>query len=121
MDAAIKTRWSRWTAIVELFARRRPSRHRVDPGSFAALRGELVAAGRSLAASGDETERAVAEHVESLVVPFLSTRVLEQTDGEVLYDLLTRCKEFERVLRGRPSAVADGRRVAPAFVLMPVA
>jgi hypothetical protein len=116
MDAALTTRWSRWTTIVELFARRRPARNRVDPRSFVALRGELIAACRALAASGDDSKRALAESLEGLVQPFLTLRVLEKTDRVVLFDLLVRCRDAERVVRGRPSTGAAGRRVAPLFL-----
>src|SRR5262249_38728474 len=43
---------------------------------------------------------------------FLTLRVLEQTDREVLFDLLNRSREYERVLRGPGQARAARRRVA---------
>jgi hypothetical protein len=108
--------WSRWTATVELFARRRRARHQLDPQSFAALRGELIAACRALAASGDDSERELSARLENLVLPFLTPRVLAQTDRVVLLDLLERCREVERVLRGKTPTGAVGRRPIPVLL-----
>jgi hypothetical protein len=116
MDASLRTNWSRWTAIVELFARRRPARRRVDPVSFGALRRELITACRALAASGNESEHALSEHLENLFRPFLTPTVLEKTDREVLYDLLDRCKESERVLRGQTSTRSVDFRFTPVLL-----
>jgi hypothetical protein len=82
------------------FARRRPSRHRVDPGAYAALRDDLIAACRSLA-EADEEHRPYYAAMEETVRPWLSPRVLARTDREILSTLLDRCHTVERELGGR--------------------
>ncbi len=92
--------WSRWTAIVAIFARRRPARRRVDSRVYAALRHDLIAACRSLA-EADEERRPYYTALEDTVRPWLSPRVLERTDREILFTLLLRCRELERELSGK--------------------
>jgi hypothetical protein len=116
MEATLRATWGRWTAIVELFARRRPARLRVDPRAYVALHGELIATCQALAVSGDESKRPFLRELEELVQPFLTTRVLAKTDREVLFDLLFRCRDIERMLRGATWTMAASRWVAPVFL-----
>jgi hypothetical protein len=96
----LREKWSRWTGIVALFARRRLARRRVDPGAYAALRNDLIAACRSLAES-DEERRPYYNSLEDLIRPWLSPRVLARADGEILSTLLQRCRAAQRELSGR--------------------
>jgi hypothetical protein len=96
-----RTRWSRWAAIVEAFALRRPARNRVDPIAYGALYKELIAACRTLADSADAEERAYLEDLEVLFSPWLTPRTLARADREILEGLLARCRQVERELGGR--------------------
>jgi hypothetical protein len=98
--------WRRWVAILELFARRRRRRHRVDVRAYVAMHGELLAACRSLADSAGGTTRAFYQGLEDLARPWLTPRVLAKADREILFDLLTRCRRVEGELCGRSRARA---------------
>jgi hypothetical protein len=92
--------WSRWTAIIGLFAWRRPARRRVNPRDFAALRTELIAVCRSLAEADSQTGSYYGG-LEEMVRPWLNLQVLDRTDQEILLMLLVQCREVERELNGR--------------------
>jgi hypothetical protein len=116
----LRARWGRWTAIVEAFAHRRPSRQWVDPSAYMALHRELLAECRAAAEATDPVGPADRQELELLVRPWLSTRTLAQADREILEGLLARCREIERQLGGRrwPLAV---RAVAARLALPAVA
>src|SRR5262245_14730724 len=90
--------WRRWTAVVELFARRRGARRRIDRREYESLHAELLATCRALATDGEETERRFYEDLEMLAQPWLSPYILEQADREILFDLFHRCFEIGRQL-----------------------
>ncbi len=98
---ALKIRWRRWVKIVELFARERPLRRRVDPRAYGVLHKELISSCRSLAASANEVDAAVYRYMEDIVQPWLSPVVLARADREILLDLLDCCQQVERALMGR--------------------
>src|SRR4051794_10677085 len=89
----LRARWSRWTAIVEAFAARRPSRRWVDPVDYGALRRDLMADCRAAAGAADPGGPAAFEDLESLVRPWLCPKTLAQADREILEGLLARCRE----------------------------
>ncbi len=107
---ALRASWRRWTAIVELFARRRLARRRVDPRAYRTLHRELIAACRSLADSAGEESRAYYEGLEVLARPWLSPRILAHADPEILDSLLAHCRQVEAELgvRRRFSAIPIG-------------
>ena len=98
---ALRRRFSRWAAIVELFARRRPARKRVDPQAYVTLHRELIASCRVLAASANEVEAASYRYLEDLAQPWLDLAVLDRADRDILFDLLFRCKHVQAQLGGR--------------------
>jgi hypothetical protein len=116
--ASLATHWRRWSAVVELFARRRPARRRVDPREYRALYCELTASCRDLASAGDEAGRAYYERLEATVRPWLSLRALEHADREVLGSLLDRCRQVDRELGGWSLPIY---RVLALTVLLPSA
>ncbi len=97
---ALQEDWSHWTAIIALFARRRPARRRVNPRAYASLRKDLIATCRSLAETDGERSAYYAA-LEEIVRPWLSPRVFARTDREILFTLLHRCREVEQELTGR--------------------
>ena len=101
---ALRRRFSRWAAIVELFARWRPARKRVDPQAYVMLHRELIASCRVLAASANEVEAVSYRYLEDLVQPWLDLAVLDRAyhaDHDILFDLLFRCKHVQAQLGSR--------------------
>ena len=101
---ALRRCFSRWAAIVELFARGRPACKRVDPQAYVTLHRELIASCRVLAASANEVEAASYRYLEDLAQPWLDLAVLDRAyraDRDILFDLLIRCKHVQAQLGGR--------------------
>jgi hypothetical protein len=99
--AALTRRWRQWTAVVELFARRRRARRRVNPAAYERLHRELLASCRSLAATANGSRGPLCRNLEALVGPWLTPEALERADGELRVDLLKRCRQSEREFGGR--------------------
>jgi len=118
---SLRARWGRWTAIVEAFAHRRPSRRWVDPVDYGALRRDLMADCRAAAEAADPGGPAGLEDLESLVRPWLCPETLARADREILEGLLARCREIERQLGGRGLGltlrVAAARLAPPSVVV----
>jgi hypothetical protein len=87
--------------VVELFVFRRPSRRRLDPQAYQALHRDLLEACRAEARAVDAQQRVFFEDLEELARPWLTLRVLQQADQEILFNLLDRCREAEWQLMGR--------------------
>ena len=101
---ALRRCFSRWAAIVELFARKRPARKRVDPRAYVTLHRELIASCRVLAASANEVEAASYRYLEDLAQPWLDLAVLDRAsraDRDIHFDLLILCKHVQAQLGGR--------------------
>lgn len=118
---ALRRYWRRWTAIVELYARRRRGRGWLDPKQYAVLHGKLLAACRALAANGRESDRAFYLTLEDLARPWLSSSALEHADREILFDLFARCQEAGRLLRCWTWLDTVGRHAGLLCVLLLVA
>jgi hypothetical protein len=119
--ATLRRCWRQWTAVVELFARRRPLRHVVAPQQYEALHRELLAACRTPAGMAAETKRDFYQDLESLVQPWLSLYVLEQTPRDILFDLFARCQQVERELGCRTWVDNLRRWALPLAALLTVA
>ena len=96
-----KSDWRRWTAIVELIARTGSAHHALDRREYQALYQRLITASRELAGAVDEAARSVYQKVEATVRPWMAPQVLERADGEILGDLLDRCRRIDQELGGR--------------------
>jgi hypothetical protein len=119
--AALRKGWRRWTAIVELFARRRRARQRVDPQAYYMLRHEVLDACQVLADMATEKRRrAFYQALASLVQPWLTPHTLIQADREILFDLLSRCRRAERELNGRAWAMAVRKWALPGVAFLVV-
>ncbi len=116
--SALRRPWRQWAAAVELFARRRRGRRRVDPRAYQAVHGELLAACRALAASCEGEQRARCQRLEEMVRPWMSCRVLELAEAEILLDLLARCRQAEREWGLRTRADAARRWLGPGLALL---
>ncbi|MBI1914729.1 MAG: hypothetical protein HYS12_08335 [Planctomycetes bacterium] len=112
--------WGRWTAVVELFARKGRGRRRVDPAGYHTLHHELVAVCQTLATAGDKATRPYYANLEALSRPWLTCRVLEQADREILLDLLLRCQQVQRELVGESWAEVVRRWFRRVAVVMAV-
>lgn len=113
----MKARWCRWVDVVELFARRRPSRRRIDAEGYAVLYKELMRYCRALAESANEVEASFYRYLEELVRPWMNPGVLARSDRDILLDLLVRCRQAERQLgiRSWTRAIPDW---APRAILL---
>src|SRR5262249_43904049 len=97
-QAALRRNWRHWTRIVERLARRRKCP--VGSREYQALHQELLRGCRSLADGAGEADRALYQHLEDLVHPWLTALVLEQADRDILEDLLFRCRQAGQKLTG---------------------
>src|SRR6516165_283091 len=93
--------WRQWTSIVELFARRRRARLRVDAREYEKLYKEMIAVFQSEAETADLPRRAFYGYLAELVRPWMTPRTLEQADGEILFDLWSKCENALRALGER--------------------
>jgi hypothetical protein len=98
---ALKACWSCWVDVVELFARERIGRHRVNPEAYRMLHKDLLEQCRSLARSGGDGDSAFYSRLEELAQPWISSAVLARAEPEILGDLLSRCRDAQRRLGGR--------------------
>ncbi len=99
--ADLRDLWSRWTAVIDQFARRRRGRHRLRGQEYQALHGELLRLCRSLAEGADEQARDLYSRLELVAQPWLTLWALQQADREILLDLLLHCRQAERELGSR--------------------
>jgi hypothetical protein len=99
--AELRWYWRRWTNVVELFARSRRARKKVDPQNYEAIHADLIEACRAISSLVDDEDRAYFEKLEHIALPWVSTRSFEHTNREVLSELYTRCRQVERELGGR--------------------
>jgi hypothetical protein len=99
--AALRRHWRHWTALVALHARRRRGARVVGPQHYQTLHQQLLAACAAASEAAPQNERALYQRLEDLARPWLSARALEQTDREILLDLLARCRQADEELRPR--------------------
>ncbi|MGB2612891.1 MAG: serine/threonine-protein kinase [Isosphaeraceae bacterium] len=92
--------WHQWMAIIDHFARRRP-RHLVNRNAYDKLYNALVQTCRLQAARGDEPTQELYQRLADLVTPWLTPKTLEREDREILFSLLSHCREAEQELRDR--------------------
>jgi hypothetical protein len=96
--AALRQHWRRWMVVVAQHAARCQGAPVVDAQQYQILHQELL---RACAAAGNTapgTGRQLPERLEELARPWLTARVLEQTDREIILDLLARCRLAEKEL-----------------------
>jgi hypothetical protein len=86
--------------VVEGFACRRRGWHRIRDGDYEVLHRRLLRACRSLAGTGAKARQAYYQGLEALAKPWLTTRVLEQADRDILLQLLACCRRVDRELGG---------------------
>jgi hypothetical protein len=99
---------------VELFARRRAARNRIDTAEYAQLHRDLVDRVRALGRNASDVEAAFYRYLEDLVQPWLDLQVLGRAEREILFDLLIRCREVEVQLGRRSWMRLLRARAAPA-------
>ena len=116
-STALRKSWSRWTGTVALFANRRPARRRVDPRAYRELHREVIEGCRSQAEASAEDRRAYYEDLEGLASPWVSLKALATADGEILGDLLARCRQAEKELGGRGASTLDPSRLLKGFLV----
>jgi len=111
--------WRRWTAIIELFARRRLARNWVVTEQYSILHHELLEHCRVLAEASAPPGSAFYRSLEEMVQPWLTPYVLAHADQEILQDLLYRSLQAERQLSGRGAwRVAVERWAGPVLTVL---
>jgi serine/threonine protein kinase len=89
--------WRQWTAIVEHFALNKSHVH-VNRQSYEKLYRTLVEACRGRAAKAQGPRRDFYRRLTDLVIPWMTPMVLESTDREILFSVLSYCRQFEQEL-----------------------
>jgi serine/threonine protein kinase len=89
--------WRQWTAIVEHFALRK-SPARLNVGDYGRLYQLLVAGCRARAAKAQGQRRDFYLRLAELVIPWMRPSTLRLTDQEILFSLLSYCRQFEQEL-----------------------
>ena len=106
--------WHQWMAIIDHFARRRP-RHHVNRNAYDKLYNALVQTCRLQAATADEPTQELYQKLADLVTPWLTPKTLEREDREILFSLLSHCREAEQELRDRTQLVLEpGKQSKPS-------
>ena len=98
---ALRRLWGQWTNVVERYARRLPRRGWIDPRSYRLLHQDLLAACRALADQNTNGQAVFFEDLCYLAEPWMTLWVLQQTDREILLDLLHRCRAAHHKMGGR--------------------
>ena len=112
--------WHRWATVVEHYARRK-DRSVLEPATYDAHYRNLIAAFKRLAESNDAATREYGRNLEMLARPWMSTRVLELSDRDILFDLSARCRKIDRELNGRRWTSVLRRWLQPALTVLLVA
>jgi serine/threonine protein kinase len=89
--------WRQWTAIVEHFTVQRHPRH-VNPDTYRILHKSLLEACRSRAAKARGPRQEFYLKLADFVLPWMTPKALQSTDRELLYSMLSYCREFEHDL-----------------------
>lgn len=103
--------WQRFARIILLFARRSKQRYEVDPAEYQRLHEMLLKICRALSEREGLENGPFYQELEELLVPWVTLESLTQADGEIVWGLLCRCEQVERVLGGRPAKSVDWRRI----------
>ena len=115
-NLALRRCFHRWAEIVDLFARRKAARKRVDPKAYAALHRELIQRCRAMAASANKVDVVFYRYLEDLAQPWLDPAVLDRADRDILFDLLIRCQHVQEQLGGRSWIRVPRARGTPVFL-----
>jgi serine/threonine protein kinase len=89
--------WRQWTAIVEHFTVQLYPQ-RVNPETYHKLYKSLLEACRSRAAKAGGPRQVFYLKLADFVRPWMTPSSLQSTDRELLYSMLTHCREFEHEL-----------------------
>src|SRR5262249_14747440 len=89
--------WHQWTAIVEYFAMHKSS-HKVNKEAYENLYKILITSCKARAAKAHGPRQEFYLRLVELVLPWMTPAVLGSTDREILYSLLSYCRQFEQEL-----------------------
>jgi serine/threonine protein kinase len=95
-----------WIEIIEHFVLQR-SRRFVNQRNYDRLYRMLVQTCRTRAGTTEGPTRQFYQRLEDLVVPWMTPRAMESADREILWSLLSYCREAERALRDRSRTLPD--------------
>jgi serine/threonine protein kinase len=95
-----------WIEIIEHFVLQR-SRRFVNHRNYDRLYRMLVQTCRTRASTTEGPTRQFYQRLEDLVVPWMTPRAMECADREILWSLLSYCREAERALRDKSRTLPD--------------
>jgi hypothetical protein len=97
----LRRKWQQWVDVVELFARRARRRSRVNPETYSMLHRDLVQTCRAFASKTGTRQQEFFCSLQEMVQPWLTPRILAQTEQTMLADLLDSSLRAEWQLTGR--------------------
>jgi hypothetical protein len=103
--------WQRLTQIIRLFALRREQRYEVDPAKYHQMHESLLKTCRAAPEKEGPENWSFYSEVEDLLGPWVTLESLAQADDEIVWGLLCRCEQVERVLGARPARNVNWRRI----------
>lgn len=103
--------WERLARIVRLFALRREQRYAVDPANYHQLHETLLKTCRAQSEEAGPENGVFYLELEKLLTPWVTLESLAQADDKMMWELLCRCEQVERVLGGRPARDVNWRRI----------
>jgi predicted Ser/Thr protein kinase len=110
-SATLWKTWRQWTAIIEHFALYRSHGH-VNLNAYGTLYRSLLAACRARAAKARGPRQEFYLKLVELVLPWMTPRVLKSTDREILFSVLSYCRQFETELLDPTELLPEDEDVA---------
>jgi hypothetical protein len=88
--------WQRWSAVVELFAFRRPGRRGIKQSTYKTLHRELLEACQDLEATASGKDKTNYHQMSTIARPWLSVQALARADHLILLSLRESCQTMGR-------------------------
>lgn len=108
----LRSLFSRWIGLLDLFARKRNTRRRIDSQDYEVLYSSLLKSCRFQADQSEGEHRVFFLEMASLIEPWFTLRAFESNKQRLLMNLLVQCREIEQILSGRKNIGPSLWRVA---------
>lgn len=114
----LRTLFSRWIKLLDIFARKRKVRRRMNFQDYEALYSLLLHSCRLQAEQSEGDRRIFFQEMASLIEPWLTLHTFESGKHRILMNLLEQCREIEQILSGRKNLGPSLWRVAQFGLMM---